>query len=139
MEQRNGRIDRKLQPNAEVFCHYFVYKQRPEDRILAALVRKTETISEELGSLAQVIDDRLDAVMKRGIRRGRDRRDEQDIETADLEADTREPSKRNWKPPASANDLRTQIDRLRTIWPTRRRASAWTRTTSARQSPAPWN
>ena len=25
MEQRNGRIDRKLQPNAEVFCHYFVY------------------------------------------------------------------------------------------------------------------
>ena len=34
MEQRNGRIDRKLQPSAEVFCHYFVYKQRPEDRIL---------------------------------------------------------------------------------------------------------
>ncbi len=34
MEQRNGRIDRKLQPNAEVFCHYFVYTDRPEDRIL---------------------------------------------------------------------------------------------------------
>ena len=56
MEQRNGRIDRKLQPKPEVFCHYFVYHQRPEDRILEALVRKTETIKRELGSLAQVID-----------------------------------------------------------------------------------
>jgi hypothetical protein len=37
MEQRNGRIDRKLQPNPEVYCYYFFYKQRPEDRILAAL------------------------------------------------------------------------------------------------------
>ena len=34
MEQRNGRIDRKLQPQPEVFCHYFVYPQRPEDRVL---------------------------------------------------------------------------------------------------------
>ena len=56
MEQRNGRIDRKLQPQPEVFCHYFVYTQRPEDRILQALVRKTETIRQELGSLSQVID-----------------------------------------------------------------------------------
>jgi hypothetical protein len=48
MEQRNGRIDRKLQPRDEVFCHYFVYKQRPEDRILTVLVRKTETIKKEL-------------------------------------------------------------------------------------------
>src|SRR5438093_13616808 len=42
MEQRNGRIDRKLQPQDEVVRYYFVYRQRPEDRILAALVRKTE-------------------------------------------------------------------------------------------------
>src|SRR5439155_5267860 len=27
MEQRNGRIDRKLQPKAVVFCHYFFYQQ----------------------------------------------------------------------------------------------------------------
>ena len=46
MEQRNGRIDRKLQPRDDVFCHYFVYHQRPEDRILSCLVRKTETIKE---------------------------------------------------------------------------------------------
>ncbi|MGA7872766.1 MAG: helicase-related protein, partial [Candidatus Binatus sp.] len=37
IEQRNGRIDRKLQPAEKVFCHYFFYKQRDEDRILKAL------------------------------------------------------------------------------------------------------
>ena len=65
LEQRNGRIDRKLQPNDEVFCHYFVYTQRPEDRVLRALVRKTETIRLELGSLSEVIEKRL----RTGIRR----------------------------------------------------------------------
>jgi SNF2 family DNA or RNA helicase len=59
MEQRNGRIDRKLQPNPEVYCHYFYYTQRPEDRILKVLVEKTRRIQEELGSLSQVIEGRL--------------------------------------------------------------------------------
>jgi hypothetical protein len=31
LEQRNGRIDRKLQPSPQVWCRYFVYEQRPED------------------------------------------------------------------------------------------------------------
>ena len=34
IEQRNGRIDRKLQPAKEVNCHYFVLPQRVEDRVL---------------------------------------------------------------------------------------------------------
>ena len=34
IEQRNGRIDRKLQPAPEVHCHYFVLPQRVEDRVL---------------------------------------------------------------------------------------------------------
>ena len=50
LEQRNGRIDRKLQPAETVTCRYFVYAQRPEDAVLEALVRKTETISSQLGS-----------------------------------------------------------------------------------------
>jgi hypothetical protein len=33
LEQRNGRIDRKLQPSPEVWCRYFLYRQRPEDRV----------------------------------------------------------------------------------------------------------
>ena len=37
IEQRNGRIDRKLQRAAHVYCHYFVFTQRPEDRVLRTL------------------------------------------------------------------------------------------------------
>jgi hypothetical protein len=48
--QRNGRIDHKLQPADLVTCRYFVYAQRVEDQVLAALVRKTETIRNQLGS-----------------------------------------------------------------------------------------
>jgi len=65
MEQRNGRIDRKLQPAAEVFCRYFFYTQRPEDKVLRVLARKTRTIKNELGSFTDVISKRL----KSGIRR----------------------------------------------------------------------
>ena len=42
MEQRNGRIDRKLQRSPEVRCHYFVFQQRTEDRVLQVLVRKVK-------------------------------------------------------------------------------------------------
>ena len=60
LEQRNGRIDRKLQPGRQVFCRYFVYAQRPEDIVLNALVRKTETIRTELGSAGRVIGERVE-------------------------------------------------------------------------------
>jgi SNF2 family DNA or RNA helicase len=59
LEQRNGRIDRKLQPADTVTCRYFVYAQRPEDVVLEALVRKTETISGQLGSAGQVLGERI--------------------------------------------------------------------------------
>ncbi len=114
MEQRNGRIDRKLQPKDEVFCHYFFYKQRPEDRILAALVRKTKTIREELGSLAQVIDARLDRMMGQGIRRDRVDAMEQEIDDTDLEAQQRRTVAEELEATRERQDaLRSQIDRLR--------------------------
>jgi superfamily II DNA/RNA helicase len=87
MEQRNGRIDRKLQPRDEVFCHYFVYHQRVEDRILQALVRKTDTIKRELGSLSQVVEGRLATTLSHGIRHRDVARLEQEIAGADLEAE----------------------------------------------------
>ena len=115
MEQRNGRIDRKLQVADEVFCHYFVYKQRPEDRILVALVRKTERIKKELGSLSQVIDARLADTLKQGIRRDRIDAMEKDIESADLEADKRETVEEELEVARERqDDLRKQIDQLRT-------------------------
>ena len=43
IEQRNGRIDRKLQPAAEVNCHYFALPQRMEDRVLEVLVTTANT------------------------------------------------------------------------------------------------
>lgn len=64
MEQRNGRIDRKLQPAPTVYCRYFFYTQRPEDRVLRVLARKTRTIKDELGSFTDVISSKL----KTGIR-----------------------------------------------------------------------
>ena len=68
IEQRNGRIDRKLQPAREVRCHYFVLPQRVEDRVFEILVKKTETIKKELGSLSKVIDDDIERRLRGGIR-----------------------------------------------------------------------
>ncbi|MGH7555136.1 MAG: helicase-related protein [Longimicrobiales bacterium] len=71
MEQRNGRIDRKLQRAPIVYCRYFRYVQRPEDVVLRALVRKTKTVREELGSLSPILEGRLSARLKDGIDRRR--------------------------------------------------------------------
>jgi len=71
LEQRNGRIDRKLQPAKQIACRYFRYEQREADIVLEALVRKTETIREELGSVGQVIEDRITKrLAESGIGRG---------------------------------------------------------------------
>jgi superfamily II DNA or RNA helicase len=85
LEQRNGRIDRKLQPRPEVTCHYFVYPQRAEDRVLRALVRKTETIKRELGSLSQVVEGKLAETLAGGIRHADADRLALTIDTADLD------------------------------------------------------
>jgi superfamily II DNA or RNA helicase len=71
LEQRNGRIDRKLQPAPKVYCRYFVYAQREEDIVLDALVKKTERIRTQLGSIGRVIEERLaDRLAEQGIQRG---------------------------------------------------------------------
>lgn len=67
MEQRNGRIDRVLQEQDEVRCHYFVYPRRQEDRVLEILVEKVDRIRRELGSLSAVLMDRFAEVMEDGI------------------------------------------------------------------------
>jgi ERCC4-related helicase len=60
LEQRNGRIDRRLQPMPQVFCRYFVYENRNGDRILDALMRKTERINLELGEVGPVIANTIE-------------------------------------------------------------------------------
>jgi len=99
MEQRNGRIDRTLQPSPEVRCHYVVYPQRTEDTVLEKLVQKVDVIQRELGSLSSVLMDRLDLAMDDGIDRAtadrlddaaspttKDGRDLADVTRAELEA-----------------------------------------------------
>ena len=74
LEQRNGRIDRKLQPAKQVFCRYFRYEQREADIVLDALVRKTEVIQVQLGSAGQVIEKQIkDRMEAAGIDRGQAR------------------------------------------------------------------
>lgn len=70
LEQRNGRIDRKLQPSKIVTCRYFFYEQREEDRVLDALVRKTETIRKQLGASGEVLRQTMERTLTRdGIAR----------------------------------------------------------------------
>lgn len=65
MEQRNGRIDRTLQSEPEVRCHYFVYADRKEDIVLDKLAQKVETIRRELGSYGSVIMRRIESQLER--------------------------------------------------------------------------
>jgi SNF2 family DNA or RNA helicase len=114
LEQRNGRIDRKLQPSPVVTCYYFVYKQRAEDRLLRALVRKTEIIKRELGSLAQVIEGKLADTLARGIRHSDIEQLEQQIDRADLDRDFKDTVSEELEAARERqDDLRKQIDVLR--------------------------
>jgi len=116
MEQRNGRIDRKLQPATDVFCHYFVYEQRPEDHILETVIRKTETIRDELGSLSQVIDAELEDLLKHGIRRKDLGRLRDEIKTAHIDPEQRQSLDEDLESAGQRqNELRETIDQLRNM------------------------
>ena len=114
IEQRNGRIDRKLQPAAEVRCHYFVLPQRVEDRVLEVLVRKTETIKRELGSLSKVIDDDVERRLRGGIRHQDADRLKHAIEKADLDEVRRQITEEELEAARDRRgDLTEQVERCR--------------------------
>src|SRR5690606_28924645 len=87
IEQRNGRIDRKLQQADEVNCHYFVLPQRAEDRVLDVLIQKTRRIHEELGSLSPVIERRVDEVFLYGIEHAKEPLLKRELERVDDDAE----------------------------------------------------
>ncbi|MCY4375171.1 MAG: DISARM system SNF2-like helicase DrmD, partial [Spirochaetaceae bacterium] len=114
IEQRNGRIDRKLQPAAEVRCHYFALPQRAEDRVLEVLVRKTQTIKRELGSLSKVIDDDIERRLRKGIRHRDAKRLAREIEAADLDPEKKRVAAEELEAARERQeDLKEQIERCR--------------------------
>ncbi len=116
IEQRNGRIDRKLQPAEEVRCHYFVLPQRVEDRVLEVLVRKTETIKKELGSLSKVIDDDIERRLGQGIRHRDAERLAREIEAADLDAERKRVTEEELEAARERrDDLEAQVERCRSL------------------------
>ena len=126
IEQRNGRIDRRLQPAPVVRCHYFVLPQRAEDKVLTVLVDKTKTIRRELGSLSRVIDDDVERRLRGGIRRGDADRLAQAIERADLDARRRRAVETELESARDRQaDLAAQIDRCRTLLDRSRRWAAF--------------
>jgi superfamily II DNA or RNA helicase len=116
IEQRNGRIDRKLQPAPEVRCHYFVLPQRAEDRVLDVLVRKTETIKRELGSLSKVIDDDIERRLGHGIRHAQVEQLAREIEVADLDAERKRVTDEELESARERREgLEAQIERCREL------------------------
>lgn len=116
IEQRNGRIDRKLQPASEVRCHYFVLPQRVEDRVLEVLVKKTETIKKELGSLSKVIDDDIERRLGQGIRHRDAARLAREIEEADLDAEKKRVTEEELETARERQeDLKAQVERCRSL------------------------
>jgi superfamily II DNA/RNA helicase len=114
LEQRNGRVDRKMQPAAKVFCHYFVYLDRPEDRVLRALVRKTDTIRRELGSLADVLEARLAATLRHGIHHDEVEKLEKEITDEDIDSENRAATEEELEATRERHEeLEKQIDGLR--------------------------
>lgn len=120
LEQRNGRIDRKLQPAKQVFCRYFRYAQRPEDIVLEALVRKTETIERQLGSFGRVIAERVSTrLTSSGIRRGAakdlasaiDREDDQELRGRVLAEMDPDSDRRLGRVKEEIDQLRRQLER----------------------------
>ena len=124
IEQRNGRIDRKLQPASEVRCHYFVLPQRVEDRVLEVLVKKTQTISQELGSLSRVIDDDIERRLGQGIRHRDAERLVREIEQADIDAERKRITEEELEAARDRQeDLKGQIERCRGLL---EKSRAWT-------------
>jgi hypothetical protein len=99
-----------------VHCHYFVLPQRVEDRVLDVLVKKTETIKKELGSLSKVIDDDIERRLGQGIRHRDAEELAREIARADLDAEKKRVSAEELEAARERQeDLKSQIERCQSL------------------------
>ena len=142
MEQRNGRIDRKLQPNPEVYCHYFVYTAAPEDRILAGAGHgRPRRSSGSWAASPRCSKAGWPGRSSRASATATSPRWSSEIDAADLDADIARTVEEELEAARERQDRPARADRAP---PTLLEASQeWhrlsTRTTSARPSPVPWS
>ena len=95
-------------------CHHFVLPQREEDKVLEVLVRKTETIERELGSLSKVIDDDVERRLRGGIRHPDADRLKHVIEVAGLDEVRRQITAEELEAARDRrDDLTEQVERCR--------------------------
>ena len=113
LEQRNGRIDRKGQRAKEVTCRYFHYAQRPADAVSKALVKKTEVINKQLGSVNSVIAKRMLVTLERGASPGE--RQKVIAELAALDASHSEAVQVDLESVRRTKDLSSDLEKLRKL------------------------
>ncbi len=98
--------------------------QRVEDRVLEVLVRKTETIKKELGSLSKVIDDDIERRLRQGIRHRDAERLAREIEQAELDAEKKRITEEEFEVARERQeDLKAQIARCQSLL---ERSRTWT-------------
>src|SRR4030095_11080026 len=98
------------------WCHYFVLPQRVEDRVLAVLVKKTETIKRELASLSNVIADDIQRKLGQGIRHRDADRLAREIEESDLDSEKKHVAEEELEAfRERKEDLQAQIERCRSL------------------------
>ncbi|MBT9555937.1 MAG: DEAD/DEAH box helicase [Myxococcales bacterium] len=113
LEQRNGRIDRKGQRAPFVTCRYFHYAQRPADAVSRALVKKTEVINKQLGSVNGVIAKKMLVTLERGATPGQ--RQQVVAELAALDTSNSEAVEVDLESVRRTRELGTELERLRSL------------------------
>lgn len=113
LEQRNGRIDRKMQPADTVYCRYFIYAQRPEDRILQVLIEKGERIRRELGTTGKVLEDKMSDYLRKGIIRDEIEETKKWLQGVDFEKRQKEAIQQELDGVRRREEIKKSIDEMR--------------------------
>jgi superfamily II DNA or RNA helicase len=116
IEQRNGRIDRMLQPSETVRCHYFRYRNLPEDAVLACLAQKSHDIENQLGSFTPVVSARIVAVLEMGLSRREIAQRIADLDAAEVLPDDALDAARRELDTARERDLTRSLEQLERLY-----------------------